>query len=129
VLLALLLALVATGCGPDPQARLDAIATDPMAQVDLAMAVESRVSDSAGSTGLKPTPARIRHTFTVPSGQFQAAIDELASEAEAAGWELRPRATVGFDGARTIDGYDAQLLIDGIESQDRVWVEVSAQDG
>ena len=92
------------------------------------MAVDSRVTDSAGSTGPKPTPARIRHTFEVPPGEFRAAVDELAARAEAAGWDLAPRATVGFDGTRTIEGYDATLLIDGIESEDRVWVEVSTQD-
>lgn len=128
MVLAALLAVVAAGCGPDPQPRLDAIATDPMAQVDLPMAVDTRVTDSAGSTGPKPTPARIRHTFTVPAGDFQAAIDELSDRAEAAGWSLTPRAVVGFDGTRTIDGHDAQLLIDGIESQDQVWVEVSTRD-
>ena len=128
ILLAVLVALAVSACGPDPQARLDAISTDPMAQVDLPMAVDFRVTDSAGSTGSKPTPARIRHTFTVPAGDFQPAIDELAAQAEAAGWELTPRATVGFDGSKDIDGYDARLLIDGIEIEDRVWVEVSTQD-
>lgn len=128
VVAALLLAVVATGCGPDPQPRFDAIATDPMAEVDLPMALDTRVTDTAGSTGPKPTPARIRHTFTVPADDFQAAIDELADRAEAAGWALTPRAVVGFDGSRTVEGYKAQLLIAGIEAQDQVWVEVSTQD-
>jgi hypothetical protein len=92
------------------------------------MSTDVRVTDSAGSTGSKPTPARIRRTFTVPAGEFATAIGVLADEAEAAGWELHPRAVTGFDGTKSIEGYTAQLLITGIESQNLVWVEISTRD-
>ena len=127
--LALLLrALIPAACGADPQVRLDALATDPMARAQLEISTDVRVTDSAGSTGSKPTPARIRRTFTVPSVEFAAAIGALAHQAEAAGWELAPRAVTGFDGTKSIEGYEAQLLILGIESQYLVWVEVSTRD-
>lgn len=98
-----------------------------MAQAQLDTSTDVRVTDSAGSNGAKPTPARIRRTFTVPTGEYAAAVAELANQAKAAGWELHPRAVTGFDGTKSIEGYAAQLLIDGIESQGRVWVEISTR--
>lgn len=41
---------------------------------------------------------------------------------------LTPRATVGFDGTKTIERFDAELRITGVEVEDLVWVEVSTQD-
>ncbi len=125
----LVLVLGAAACGSgDDDARLVVLRTDPMAEVELTGATDVRVTEAGGSTGAKPVPARIRHTFTIEDDDIGPAIDELAAAAEDAGWVLTPRVTVGFDGTKTIDDLDAQLLIAGIEAERRVWVEVSTRD-
>ncbi len=118
-------AAVLAACSAD---RLGALQADPMATFELPGAVEVRVSETPGSSGLGvPSPAAVRRTYTVPDGGVEAAIEALAVAAREAGWILEERLVIGYDGEKTLEGMFAQITIAGIADQDVVWVDISTR--
>jgi hypothetical protein len=66
----------------------------------------------------------IRRTFTVPPGEGEAAIAEIAAAAVDADWDLEENGLVGFSGDKRINGIIAQLRITGNVLDDIVWFEL-----
>lgn len=120
---------VVVSCGDDDaQPRLDALLTDPLVSVEVPSATDERMTEREGNGGAKPVPAKVRRTFTVPAGGVDAVIDDLADEARTAGWDLEPRAAIGFNGSKEVGGLDSQLIIAGIPTEQRVWIEIYTDD-
>ena len=117
---------MAVGCASS-ESRLAKLKSDPMATYALPAAIDTRTSEFAGGTSGVSSPSMFRLSFTVPAGGAAAAIDEIASAATGAGWELTPRLPNGFTGDKKIDGMPAQLLIAGILQDDTVWFQLSSR--
>jgi hypothetical protein len=122
--ISLLLATVAlAGCGGG-DARLEALRSDPMADVDLPDAVDAKTTESLEGD----TPAKIRQTFTVPAGSVFEGVEVFASAARSAGWDLQPAASGGYEGSKEIDGLSAKIIITGLDDGNVLWVEISTRD-
>jgi len=98
-----------------------------MADYEVSVAIDVTVTEVAGGTADVASPSIITRTFTVPDGDFQNAIDELATAAEAAGWTLTERGAIGFNGEKRIDDLNAQIEITGTDDNNHVWVKISSR--
>jgi hypothetical protein len=121
--------LGAASCGGDDgEPRLEVLRTDPLTSVEVPAAIDERRTEREGNLGAKPVPAKVRRTFTVPDGEVEAVIDELAEVARSSGWELEPRDAIGFNGSREVGGLDSQLVIAAVPTERRVWLEIYTDD-
>ena len=127
LVVAVALVSVITGACGDSEWRLAQLKTDPMADYALPAAIDTRATEFVGGTSGVSSPSTVRFTFRVPAGDAAAAIEEIASAAADAGWELREREPNGFTGDKKIDGMNAQIFIAGIVQDDIVWFELSSR--
>lgn len=107
--------------------RLETLRTDPMASYELPGALDATFTEMAGGTAQIASPSEVTPRFTVAAGRVDAAIDEMAAAAVAAGWELRPRDLLGSNGDKRIDGLHAQMVISGRDDSNQVWITISSR--
>jgi hypothetical protein len=108
---------------------LEALRSDPMATYQLPSAVTTRSSQIAGTADfIEDTPAMITRRFTVPPGEGEAAMAEIAAAAEDEGWDVSKSEFGGYSGDKKIDGIRAQISIRGIVSDDIVWFDLYTRD-
>ena len=107
-------------------ARLEVLRSEPITRATIPDATVVSTTESPGNASLGvESPAKIRRTFETSSGGMADGIDVLAEQAEQAGWMLQPRARLGFDGEKDVDGTRLRIVISGIDQDNLVWVEVS----
>ena len=111
------------------EGRLDKLRTDPMASYELPSALSTQTSEMVGGFCGVCSPSRIRRTFTVPPGEGEVAIAEIAAAAVDADWNLEENGRGGFGGLKRINGINAQLRIIGLISDDVVWFELYSRTG
>ncbi len=98
-----------------------------MASYELPGALDATFTEMAEGTAQIASPSEVTRRFTVAAGGVDAAIEEMAAAAVAAGWELRPREVVGFSGDKRIDGLRAQMVISGTDDNNHVWITISSR--
>ena len=101
-----------------------------MAPYELPTAITTRSSEMEGSSGflsIEDTPSTISKSFTVHSGEAEAAMVEIAAAARDAGWDVVESEFVGY-GDKTIGSIHAQITIAGLVSDDVVWFDLNTRD-
>jgi len=127
VIAVVIAALALTACNPE-EARLETLRTDPMADVHLPDAVDVKVAETGGNLRFGVTSsAFIRHGFTMPPGGVPDAIEDLAEQARAAGWDLHDPAS-GYGGSKIVGGLSSSIGIGGLPDSNDAWVEISTND-
>lgn len=113
------------------ESALETLRSDPMATYELPSAITTRSSENEGSSGffsIEDTPSTISKFFTVPPGEGEAAMAEIAAAARDAGWDVVETEFGGYSGDKKIDNIHAQISIRGNVSDDIVWFDLLTRD-
>ena len=122
--------LVLTACGGSAAGRLEALRSAPMADYQLAGAVDSTRNEVEGGTGRfggKSTPSRISLSFVVADNDLQPAFEETVAAAIEAGYvdSVERDTDSAYAASQTVDG--RVVLVEVIQSAADATVLVGVQ--